>query len=306
MRRLGVALVACVGLVAGLAGPAAAGDRALPGLDEPTPSPQPSSDISSHAAMPMMSPPVAAVLPSSRSVLVGTPATAFATMINMGSGMATGCGMALPAGMPGTFMYQTTDPTTNQLTGMPNTPVDMPMGGMQTFMFAFTPTAPFDSTDMPMSFGCTNTSPADVYPGVNTLLISASTTPVPDMVAMAATLGNDGIVNIPGPSGTGVFAVATVNMGVGATATASVDTGGVGMPLSLSMCQTNPQTAQCISAIGPTVTTQVNAGEMPTFGIFVAGGGMVAFDPATHRVFVRFMDAGGVVRGLTSVAVRTL
>ncbi len=255
--------------------------------------------------MSMMSPPVAAILPSSRSVTVGTPATAFATVINMGSGMATGCGMAPPANMPGTFMYQTTDPATNQPTGMPNTPADMPMGGSQTFMFAFTPTAPMDPTDMPMGFHCTNTDPAAVQSGVNTMLISASSTPVMDMVALAATLGNDGIVNIPGANGTGVFAVASVNMGSGGTVTASAETSGAGMPVSLFMCQTNPVTAQCISAVGPEVTAQVDAGATPTFAVFVAGGGTVPFDPAANRVFVRFKDAGGVIRGMASVAVRT-
>jgi len=81
---------------------------------------------------------------------------------------------------------------------MPDTPVNMPMGRSQIFMFAFTPTAPVDPIDMPVSFRCANTDPAEIHPGVNTLLISACATPVPDMVAMVATLGNHGIVNIPG------------------------------------------------------------------------------------------------------------
>lgn len=263
------------------------------------------SGVSGPMGMPMMSPPVAAILPSSRSVQVGVPATAFATMINMGSGMATGCGMAPPANMPGTFMYQTTDPATNRPTGMPNSPADVPMGGSQTFMFAFMPAAPMDPTDMSMSFGCTNTDPAVVHPGVNTMLISASSAPVMDMVALTATLGNDGIVNVPGLTGTGVFAVATVNMGIGGVVTGSADTGGAGMPVTLFICQTNPLTGQCISTVGPTVTAQVDPGATPTFAIFVAGGGMVPFDPAANRVFVRFRDGAGVIRGMTSVAVRT-
>ncbi len=262
--------------------------------------------IENQTAMPMMmSPPVAAVLPSSRSVQVGTPATAFATMINMGSGMATGCGMAPAGQMPGAFMYQATDPNTNQPIGMPNSPMNMPMGGSLTFMFAFTPSAPTDPTDMAMTFSCANTAPAEIHPGLNTLLISASMTPVPDMVALAATLGNDGIVNVPGADGTGAFAVATVNMGAAGTITASADSGGVGLPVDLQLCRTDPGTGQCVSTMGAMVAVPVNAGMTPTFAIFVRGHGTIPFDPATNRVFVHFTDASGRVRGATSVAVRT-
>ena len=72
---------------------------------------------------------VAAVLPSSRSVQAGTPATAFATIINAGSVTATSCGISLLTAIPATFSFQTTNPLTNQVTGSPNTPVDIPPGG---------------------------------------------------------------------------------------------------------------------------------------------------------------------------------
>jgi hypothetical protein len=106
-------------------------------------------------------------------------------------------------------------------------------------------------------------------------------------------------------TGTGAFAVATVNVGASGSITASADTGSASLPVNISLCQTDSATGQCISAIGPTATTQINANATPTFGIFVQGNGNVPFDPATNRIFVRFKDGGNVTRGSTSVAVRT-
>jgi hypothetical protein len=155
------------------------------------------------------------------------------------------------------------------------------------------------------SFDCENTDPAPINVGLNTLLLSASNTPVPDIVALAATLSNDGIVNIAGTNGTGAFAVATVNVGASGSITASADTGTATLPVNISLCETNPATGQCISGITSNVTTQINANATPTFGIFIQGNGNVPFDPAKNRIFMRFKDGGGVTRGSTSVAVRT-
>jgi hypothetical protein len=156
-----------------------------------------------------------------------------------------------------------------------------------------------------LRFGCENSLAAESVVGLNTVLLSASNTAVPDIVALAATSSNDGIVNVAGTTGAGAFAVATVNVGAPGTIAASVDTGSATLPEVINLCQTDPATGQCISGIGPSVTTQINANATPTFGIFVQGNGNVPFDPAANRVFVRFKDGGGVTRGSTSVAVRT-
>jgi len=71
---------------------------------------------------------VSAVLPLSRSVQLGSAATAFATVINSGPTPATGCNIAPAVNIPVNFLYQTTNPSTNVLTGSPNTPVDIAAG----------------------------------------------------------------------------------------------------------------------------------------------------------------------------------
>ena len=144
---------------------------------------------------------VSAVLPSSRSVLVGVSATAFATIINAGPGTAMDCGIAPITNIPAAFTYQTTNPATNAVIGNPNTPANIAEGAPQSFVFAVTPTAPMAPTDVQFSFDCANSSPAPINTGLNTLLLSASATPVPDIVALAATTTNDGILNILGTNG---------------------------------------------------------------------------------------------------------
>ena len=99
--------------------------------------------------------------------------------------------------------------------------------------------------------------------------------------------------------------MATVNVGASGSITASADTGTCVVAREHLLLSDRPGTGQCISAIGPSVTTTINANATPTFGIFVQGDGNVPFDPAANRIFVRFKDGGGVTRGSTSVAVRT-
>ncbi len=128
-----------------------------------------------RAAVAGSSPLAAAVLPASRSVQVGTPATAFATIINTGAA-ATGCNIAPGASVPATFSFQTTN-SSNQLTGSPNTAVSIPQNGSQSFVFAFTPTSAMTPTNVPLTFACTGVSAAPSVVGLNTILLSFSTTP---------------------------------------------------------------------------------------------------------------------------------
>ena len=157
----------------------------------------------------------AAVLPGSRSVQTGATATAFATLIATGLLPAQNCTITPVTSIPATFAFWRTD-STNQVVGGPNTPVTIPSGGLQTFLLSFTSVQAFSLTAVQINFDCDNTPPAPVYQGVNTLLLSAESSPVPDIIALVATLNNDGIVNVLGETGAGAFAVATVNVGAGA------------------------------------------------------------------------------------------
>ena len=247
----------------------------------------------------------AAVLPGSRSVRVGCTATAFVTVINASvKSPAIGVAIAPAVPIPAEFLYQTTNPATNALTGTPNTPANIDPGQSQSFLIAFTPRAPFDPVNVTFAYGGTNSNPVLPLTGINTLLLSASASPVPDIVALAAS-AVPGIVEFPGPNGLGAFAVASVNGGASADITVTADTGGASVPVTLSVCQTNPGTGACLAPPAASVTTPIAGNATPTFGIFVAGNGNVPFDPAASRVFVRFKDGAGVTRGATSVAVRS-
>ncbi len=256
--------------------------------------------------------PVASVLPIMRSVeAVSSTATYFATIIAAGTGTACGCSIT-PTTLPPntTFLYRTTN-SSNQLIGTANTPVDIPGNGQQSFLLALTPGTPVNPTEVRFSFKCVNTPEASLIPFVNSLLISAGASPNPDIVALAATQPPDpGIVNIPGPNGTGAFSVATVNAcDRGAPITVSGNTagplsGGNPLPVDVFVCQTNPSNGQCLQPPTNSVTVTISPGSTPTFSFFVAGHGNVPFDPANNRVYALFKE-GDVLRGATSVAVRT-
>jgi hypothetical protein len=250
---------------------------------------------------------ISAVLPSSRSVQVGATATAFATIINAGLGAGLDCSIAPAQGFTGTFSYQTTNSTTNAPTGSPNTPATIRTGSgaAQSFVIALTPSSAVSAGDIQLSFACLNGAPAPSSSGLNTLFFSASTTPTPDVVALGATPSQDGILNIVGASGTGAFAVATANVGATGAITATADTGSATLPVTLTICQTNPLTGACLSPAAANATATIAANATPTFSIFAQGSGTIAFAPGTSRIFVRFKDSGGVTRGSTSVAVRT-
>jgi sugar lactone lactonase YvrE len=245
------------------------------------------------------SPIVAAVLPGSRSVDIGTPtpvlATVFATMINTSNSDLAGCSAEL-----GGMGYQTTDPATNALTGSPNQPVTIPAKGWQTFLLSFERTA--EGKNRAPVFFCQNATPAPITLGVNTVDLTFAYGPVADIIALSATTTDDGTLHLS--KGVGAFAVSTINAGTAESLTASVDTGMASLPLAISLCQTNAF-GECLAPPAASLPINFTGNATATFSVFATSTGPIPFAPAGSRIFVRFQDGGGYSHGSTSVAVTT-
>ena len=263
---------------------------------------------------------VSSVLPITRSVQNGATATAFATIINPAStgSTATACGLRLAGSDASSFSYQTTT-AANALTGTANSPVDIAAGAAQNFVFSVTSANDFSDnvnqtgrpsgnveTDLFIEANCSNRRSAEFTLGLNSLtFLSLSTAPA-DVIALAATINNDGRINVPTTTPfVGVASVAVSNVGAGAVITASADTGGRSMAISeIEICATN-SAGTCITTRGPSATLALNTNATATFAVFVRGtGAAIADDPARNRIFIRFNE-GSAPRGATSVAVRT-
>src|SRR5207244_1012302 len=146
---------------------------------------------------------------------------AFVTIINAGPNAAFAVGIGLASPITANFKYNQTSCATNAVIGADNVPADIAPAGQACYVISITPTAPLAPTEVAFNFAGINTDPVPTLIAINTLLMSASLTPVPDIVALAATATNDGILHLPGPAGAGAFAVATSNVGIGDFITAS-------------------------------------------------------------------------------------
>jgi hypothetical protein len=273
----------------------------------------------------------AAVLPTSRSGVVDQPLSVFATIINNTADNVTGCTIRMVSLVPAEFSFVTTDPGTNAPNGVPNIAVGVPAGKSQTFLLQLIGRRAFPVTQIIFEFACDGVEPGREIIGVNSLALSVSEAATLDPIAVPIEDTRTGIVTVPdavppsslagpesgpareaiAPGGTGVLAVAVSNVGAASAATVRADSGGASLPLTLTVCETVPATGACLAAPAAEVQTFMGSGATPTFGVFVQGQVVdgvqqaVPFDPARHRVFVRIRDAGGVIRGESSVAVRT-
>jgi hypothetical protein len=246
---------------------------------------------------------LAATLPAGRSVQVGNFATAFATIINT-EAAATSCGIWPITPVPAGFAFQTTDPTTNALTGTTNARVPIAAGGSQSFVVAFQANGPLLPTNVSLAFGCNGINAAVPVVGLNTLLLSFDVNPVPDMIAVGLTPSNDGYAHIPS-GGTGLFVTATSNVGVAGVLTARARAFDPAIPVTATVCETAPATGVCLAPPAATVTRNLVQNDTATWAVFLQASGAIPPNPAKTRIAFEFIDSNGVVRGATSTALTT-
>ncbi|MFA4956988.1 MAG: hypothetical protein WC556_08475 [Candidatus Methanoperedens sp.] len=238
---------------------------------------------------------VFAITPNSRNAQIGTPVTIFLSVINYGTAPATGVSITQASSLPVTVSYQQWNSTA--FIGLPNAPVDMPADSTANFVITIDATSAFDSSSLEFNVSGTNVTAAPIGT-VNTLTISASSTPSADVIMMSTSLDISSAVNTAT-----AFALATANVG-GASATdvslvlnvPSTITG-----LAYQLNETNPDG----SIKGPATGLTINVGATPTFAVFLTPTQPIANDPATNRITLQLVDGNGKVIGAQSVAVST-
>ena len=255
---------------------------------------------------------VAATLPAARSGYVGGPVlTALMSVVSRNETPAQGCYVSAPFDAPISLTTQRLDAEGNPV-GTVNPNFDIEAGGTVSLVLGMTPTAETDGYDLFPIILCEN-AVLDPIEGVNSVFLAIDSAPVPDVLSISATQSADGVIRIGNSGGAGAMAASAVNIGAGdgsaganeITLTVTVDTGSASLPLSLEMCRINAD-AQCISPRGSGVTTVMTRNDPYFFAVFVrdtSEGAGIPLDPANARVFLRFTDASGTIRSVTSVAV---
>jgi len=240
----------------------------------------------------------ASILPASRSVQVGSTATAFTSIVNTRPGDAVSCGLSLPTGTQATFSFQPTDPLTNTPVGSPFDTPSIASGAIQTYIMSITPYAAFDPEDLAIAFNCADGNFAGQITGVNTFRLAASETPSPDLIALTT------VVDLVAPEDTTtLFAVASSNLGAGSDVTVSLD--GSGLDIDLLICETDPVLGSCSGDVSTETTLNYPGDSIRTFAVFVTPNTELSNNPAENRIFINFADAAGRELGSTSTAVRS-
>ncbi len=267
----------------------------------------PNNNILHELIMADPSPLAASVLPGGRSFEEGTATTVFASMVNGGDTALTNCqvgpGYNAPKELGYGVGYQPTDPVTNQPNGPQNVPVTIPAHGVQTFVL--TPHASaLASPGTVLDFFCDGAR-APVLPRLNTVdLFAGRNASPPDFILLPAS-AEPGLLHIPA-NGSAAFAISISNLGSAASTTqpayVTANTGIELLPVSITMCLTDPVSGNCKTR--PAATVNLPSDANATVAVFVTATGPVPLDYSANRIYVSvdYNDYTNVSHGTTSLA----
>ncbi len=260
---------------------------------------------------------VAATTPvARRGVVGGPPITAFATVISRPDSPSTATRCTISPGFVSdeanlNFSYaERLLPGTGL--GAVNAPFSLTPGQARHFLLTFTPTVEM-SSNMLMRFQCIDTLAAPYAYGLNSFNLVATPAAGADVIAIAVTATNDGILRVPQRTG-GIAAAAMAGVNIGPTrtvearlSTVAIGAFGTPLPLSLMLCRTNPSTGACLSppTTSPISFTATSNTSFTFAGFASYSGTPVPLDPANKRIFIHFSE-GSTSVGSASVAVTTV
>lgn len=277
----------------------------------------------------------AAVLPTSRASQQGTPITIFASIINAGPSTAQNCMIGLendtdnggrnPFGL--SLNYQAFEADNATPAAGQNIPVNIAVDASQAFVLEISSTSVFNDTPIYFTFTCDGgATQAPVYEGVNTLLLTQASSPVPDIITIGVSPTNDGIIHIPSLGSGEIMAVAALNIGAGYSQPATVgakpagandadvfvfpEDGVLNLPLTAFICETDAS-AVCTSNGGTYAqSVETTIGSAPaTFNIFTnsnRGAGVPLYADIARQNIAFYKDLGathGEKFGATGLAV---
>jgi predicted outer membrane repeat protein len=242
---------------------------------------------------------VNSILPTSRSVQVGSTATVFNSIVNGGGETAYGVTLSMANAPAGSFSYLQTNCATNAIVGGMNPSLTIPVGQARCYVLLFTPSSPFAFTDVHIRAQASNAPATSQLSGINTWGLRSTSSVGPDMIALTTTTDFHQV----SCNGTKPFAVAMSNVGAATgQVTVTADTGSASLPVTALIQESDPATG---AIVGDHILENVGAGENLTVVVWVTFHGCVSFDPAANRIFIRLTDEGNQLIGSTSTAVST-
>lgn len=239
----------------------------------------------------------AAIAPEARSVTYENQVTFFVSGLNNTAAPLTNC-RAFVEGRDGdglrNISYQSVN-ALNETNQFANTPVDIPPGGVQGFVIAFS----YDRPETPDPLGYRNNTAVpvvecnearSVYPFNLVASVSTSSLASADIIAIGQTPTGDGVVRIGSAGGTEVFATAAVNIGQDSRVLvlpSSDDS--IGLPALATICETGTDGA-CLAPPTNSIEIDFDRNIVRTFSAFLQSdeNSSIAFAPDLTRVRIEF------------------